>query len=99
MRSSEIVDGIEGLIGQDLVFDTDPYVARTPVFKIKEKELTMSPDFGRSAKVAEGSGDITTDGQFPKVLLIDLLMRQKVVGVMTVEVCAFGAFLFVAIVF
>lgn len=56
------------------------------MFRIKEKELTMSPEFGRSAKLAEGTVDITTDGQFPKLVTVELQMRQKTVGVMTLEV-------------
>lgn len=46
----------------------------------------MSPDHGRTTKMAEGSAELKTDGRFPKTITVELTMRLKVVGVMTLEV-------------
>lgn len=70
VRSSETSDeGVDGLIGQEMTFDTDLFIERTPQFRLKEKDVTMSPDFGRSAKVGEGQLVLnTTHAQFPSIV-------------------------------
>lgn len=88
VRSTETSDdGVEGLVGQELTFDTDPFVERTPQFRLKEKDVTMSPDFGRSAKVGEGQATLhTTHASFPLNLDVDISVRNKVVGTLQLEV-------------
>jgi hypothetical protein len=74
VRSSETSDeGVEGLIGQEMTFDTDLFIERQPQFRLKEKDVTMSPDFGRSAKVGEGQLTLnTTHTQFPSTVRVSM---------------------------
>jgi hypothetical protein len=88
VRSTETSDdGVEGLVGQELTFDTDPFVERTPQFRLKEKDVTMSPDFARSAKVGEGQATLhTLHASFPLQLDVDISVRNKLVGTLQLEV-------------